>query len=360
VHHLTLYKTVDLSDKNTNRNKLKSKYFIVVLSNKRNLDLCRDKKIAGFPETNNGQWAFLDIDVGDYISFYYNGRIWDLYEVDSKFIPDQYLKKLARGDKDLDPEPLNDGKNWCSIEGGTQYIYFPFRLELKKKVETEFDSNIVFKNGFERLGINLVPRVSLKKTHFQLSIKDINRIFNNDISINKKEFTIDTFVKCKRRSQHRRDQKNSIRFKEKIIDEITHQEIYLQSFMKKLLETQINQIKIVEDCDCYEFLSEQTTDGGESDIVILCKSNNEEFEFYIELKNNSMIRQNDCLTARAKQAKDQVSNYRNILDEKLTLRGIGGKKGNNDKSLRIYKLESNTDNLFIFELDSNTPLSIFN
>lgn len=347
----TLIKKIDLSDKN--RNKLKSKYFIIVLSTKRNLDLCRKNSIAGFPETDNGQWAFLDIDVGDYISFYFNGRVWDLYEVVDKIIPNQWLTKLARGNEELDPEPLNDDEKWDSIKTKNQFIYFPFRLKLKKIVGTSYDSNIVFKSGFERLGINLVPRVSLKKTHFQLSINDIKRYFNFDVSLKEKEFNIDSFVLCKKRSQHRSNQNNSINFEENSIDEIIHQEIYLQSFVKKLLEAYIDKIKIVEKCDSYEFLSEQTTDGGESDIVILCRSN-EELEFYIELKNTAMIKKDD-LTKKAQEAKKQVLRYHNILNKELTLRGIGGKNKNNDNSLRIYK----TENVFIFELDSNASLSIY-
>jgi len=63
----------------------------------------------------------------------------------------------------------------------------------------------------------------------------------------------------------------------------------------------------------------------------------------------------DGLTKKAKEAKNQVLRYHNILNKELTLRGIGGKNKNDDNSLRIYK----TENVFIFELDSNTPLSIF-
>ena len=67
---IELIQKIDLTKKN--RDKIKSKYFIVVLSNQKNLDLCRQNSIAGFPETDNGQWAYLDIDIGDYISFYFN------------------------------------------------------------------------------------------------------------------------------------------------------------------------------------------------------------------------------------------------------------------------------------------------
>jgi hypothetical protein len=63
-------------------NKLKSKFFIVVLSNEENLKKCVENDIAGFPETDNGVWAYLDINEGDYVSFYYNGRIFNLYKVE--------------------------------------------------------------------------------------------------------------------------------------------------------------------------------------------------------------------------------------------------------------------------------------
>ena len=117
------------------------------------------------------------------------------------------------------------------------------------------------------------------------------------------------------------------------------------------MESKISSIKLLDNCANFEFLSEQTTDGGESDIVILCKSK-EELEFYIELKNTLMIKK-DKLTKKAQEAIDQVKRYHNILNKELTLRGIGGKNNNQDNSLRIYK----TENILIFEIDADTKLS---
>lgn len=348
---IELIQKIDLTKKD--RDKIKSKYFIVVLSTQRNLNLCRQNSIAGFPETDNGQWAFLDINIGDYISFYFNGRVYDLYEVTEKQVPNRWRNKLAKGNEHLDPETLTNGEKWDSIKTNENFIYFPFRLKLNKIVETHYDSNIVFKSGFERLGINLVPRVSLKKTHFQLSIKDIKKYFNKEVPIKESDFDIKSFILCKKRSQYRTNQNNTFDFENFIIDEITHKEIYLQAFLKKILESQISKINLVEYCENYEFLSEQTTDGGESDIVVLCKSK-EELEFYIELKNTLMIKK-DKLTKKAQEAIGQVKRYHNILNKELTLRGIGGKNSNQDNSLRIYKCE----NILIFEIDSNIKLSEF-
>ena len=228
---IELIQKIDLTKKD--RDKIKSKYFIVVLSNQKNLDLCRQNSIAGFPETDNGQWAYLDIDIGDYISFYFNGRIWDLYEVVEKIIPNRWQNELAKGNEQLDPETLTNGEKWDSIRTNESCIYFPFRLKLKNLVETHYDANIVFKSGFERLGINLVPRVSLKKTHFQLSITDIKKYFNKEVPIKEKNFDIKSFILCKKRSQHRSNPDNAFDFESNTMDEITHQEIYLQSFLKK-------------------------------------------------------------------------------------------------------------------------------
>ncbi|WP_449241992.1 hypothetical protein, partial [Desulfovibrio sp.] len=72
-------------------------FFIIALSNEHNFNVCREHAIAGFPETDNGQWAYLDIDEGDYISFYFNGHLCDLFMVEKKYIHDRYLHETAYG-----------------------------------------------------------------------------------------------------------------------------------------------------------------------------------------------------------------------------------------------------------------------
>jgi hypothetical protein len=104
--------------------------------------------------------------------------------------------------------------------------------------------------------------------------------------------------------------------------------------------------------NAFEFLSEQTVEGGESDIVILCESH-EVWEFYVELKNAAVVHQGR-LTTKGKEAVSQVAGYHNVRDKRLTLRGIGGKNSSSDQSLTIHR----EGELQVFEVDAQTPLTL--
>ncbi|MFH1010004.1 MAG: hypothetical protein V1784_02060, partial [bacterium] len=59
-------------------------YFLVSLANKNNLNLCIDYAMAGFTNSINGAWTFVEINEGDYISFLYGARAHNLYQVEKK------------------------------------------------------------------------------------------------------------------------------------------------------------------------------------------------------------------------------------------------------------------------------------
>ncbi|MHC4104748.1 MAG: hypothetical protein ACYSR9_07410, partial [Planctomycetota bacterium] len=59
-------------------------YFLISLSNRVNLDLCIKYALAGFTDSINGLWTFLDIKEGDYISFLYGAKAHNLYVVQTK------------------------------------------------------------------------------------------------------------------------------------------------------------------------------------------------------------------------------------------------------------------------------------
>jgi len=273
----------DLTDK------LKSKYFIVILSNEENLKKCINNNVAGFPETDNGIWAYLDIRRGDYISFYYNGRIFNLYKVEKKYIPYEFKNKKGMGSEEYDPVALPNNQKWKAISTKKGKIYFPYRLSLSLIKETNFETSLIFKDGFERFGINLVPRAGLKKSHFQLSIIDIKKVFSiENISITRSAFTLSDFVEIAKRMFS-----NISSFS---IRDLTNKEIFLQSLIKRVLEASINKyagIFNVETYDNFEFFSEQTVYGGEADIVIANGSKNIAF---IEVKNGSILNKKGELT----------------------------------------------------------------
>ncbi len=106
--------------------------------------------MAGFTNSINGLWTFLDIDEGDYISFLYGARVKNLYRV---------IKKVAyKNAENLPPWPPVTFK----MSGNT--YYFPFRLFLKQ--ERKLDEPMV-RPEFSYVAENLLLRGGYRKTHFQ-------------------------------------------------------------------------------------------------------------------------------------------------------------------------------------------------
>lgn len=124
-------------------------YFFVAVSTKKNLDLCREYGLAGFPSSRNGAWAFADVEVGDYVSFVYGAQAFDLYEVRNK--------RAVLNAADVPP--------WPSLElrrGGT--YHFPFRLDLQR--ERVLEENLV-RSEFRYIAENLLLRGGYSRSHFQ-------------------------------------------------------------------------------------------------------------------------------------------------------------------------------------------------
>lgn len=59
-------------------------YFLISVSNRKNLELCENYALAGFTNSINGLWAFLEIQEGDFISFLYGAKAHNLYRVEEK------------------------------------------------------------------------------------------------------------------------------------------------------------------------------------------------------------------------------------------------------------------------------------
>lgn len=125
-------------------------YFLISVSNRRNLELCIKHAMAGFTNSINGLWTFLDINEGDYISFLYGARAKNLYRV---------VKKAAyKNAENLPPWPPVTFK----MSGNT--YYFPFRLFLQQV--RELDEAMV-RPEFSYVAENLLLRGGYRKTHFQ-------------------------------------------------------------------------------------------------------------------------------------------------------------------------------------------------
>lgn len=49
-------------------------YFLISVSNRKNLELCIKYAMAGFTNSINGAWTFVEINEGDFISFLYGAK----------------------------------------------------------------------------------------------------------------------------------------------------------------------------------------------------------------------------------------------------------------------------------------------
>ncbi len=125
-------------------------YFLVSLSNRTNLDLCIKYALAGFTDSANGFWTFLEIDEGDFVSFLYGARVWDLYRVKSKV--------ALKDAQDLPPWPH------VTFRRSGKTYYFPFRLQLEP-VRSLQESLV--RPEFAYVAENLLLRGGYGKTHFQ-------------------------------------------------------------------------------------------------------------------------------------------------------------------------------------------------
>lgn len=125
-------------------------YFFAAVSIRKNLEICKKFALAGFPETENGVWAFVDIDVGDFISFLYGGRAHNLYKVVKK----EALENAENMPPSWEPILTKKGRK----------IFFPYRLYLQ--LVREFSESLA-RTEFSYIAENLIRRGGIRKSHFQ-------------------------------------------------------------------------------------------------------------------------------------------------------------------------------------------------
>jgi len=124
-------------------------YFLISVSNKTNLELCIKYALAGFTNSINGVWTFLELQEGDFLSFLYGAKAFNLYKVENK-------ESIREANK-IGP--------WPSVTfrmSGRTY-YFPFRIFLTPI--REFTEPMV-KQEFAYVAENLLLRGGYRRTHF--------------------------------------------------------------------------------------------------------------------------------------------------------------------------------------------------
>jgi hypothetical protein len=144
-------------------------YFLISVSNKTNLDLCIRYGLAGFTNSINGLWTFMEIEEGNYVSFLYGAKVYNLYRVSKK--------EALKGAHELPPWPS------ITFSSGRTY-YFPFRLYLEPV--RQFVESMV-KPEFAYVAENLLLRGGYRKTHFQAdqttlqSVSQMGQIYSGQL-----------------------------------------------------------------------------------------------------------------------------------------------------------------------------------
>jgi len=226
-------------------------YFFVAVSSKEYLELCIRYALAGFTNNINGAWAYCDIKEGDYISFLYGARAYNLYRVESK--------KAIRNAVDIPPwKPLK------FKESGKSY-FFPFRLALtpvRKFVEP------LARPEFSYIAENLLLRGGYRKTHFQgdrttlQNVSQMGELYK--MELDKLDITYDLFTP------------NFIRSKNINPPELLpFKEIILQSILREYLSNMDNLSDFFEMTGLghlnpgdFEVLGEKALPEGHLDLLI--------------------------------------------------------------------------------------------
>lgn len=228
-------------------------YFLISVSNKTNLDLCIKYALAGFTNSINGLWTFMEIQEGDFVSFLYGARVFNLYKVE---------KKEAIENAETIPP-------WLPVTfkmSGKTY-YFPFRLYLKPI--RQFVEPMV-RPEFAYVAENLLLRGGYRKTHFQAdqttlqSVSQMGEVYNKPIETltinNYKTFTPSIVWDRKLESSS---------------ETFYFQEFVLQSLIRQLLSVITNlQIFLASaglntfQAEDFEVLGEKALSEGYIDILI--------------------------------------------------------------------------------------------
>lgn len=129
---------------------MRKAYFLLSVSNKKNLDLCIEYALAGFMNNRSGVWTFVEVQEGDLVSFLYGAKAHNLYVV-----------KRKEAFKEAESIPP-----WQPItfqQSGRTYD-FPFRLYLQPI--RKFEEPLV-RAEFAYVAENLLLRGGYRRTHFQ-------------------------------------------------------------------------------------------------------------------------------------------------------------------------------------------------
>ncbi len=228
-------------------------YFLISVSNRTNLGLCIKYALAGFTNSINGLWTFMEIQENDYISFLYGARVFNLYKV---------VKKEAIKNADKIPP-------WPSVTfrmSGKTY-YFPFRLYLNPI--REFIEPMV-RPEFAYVAENLLLRGGYRKTHFQAdqttlqSVSQMGALYNSS----KEDLTIDnydTFTPMLTWNRNLVSPPEIFYFQEFILQSLIRQWLSQNTSLQALLDSCGLNTLLAKD---FEVLGEKALPEGHIDILV--------------------------------------------------------------------------------------------
>lgn len=231
----------------------KQNYYLVAVSNKKNLKLCVKYRISGFMNSMSGAWTFFDINVGDFITFIYGARAFNLYKVSEKMAI-------------INAESLPPWDNITFRQTGYTY-YFPFRFKLE--LIREFNESIV-RYEFAYVAENLLLRGGYRKTHFQADQTTLQNVSSIGELSNRKLEEI-SYPELKTFTP-------KITFDKDIVNAphiYKFSELFLQSIIKHHLSEKENLFKLLNELGFeklsninFEVLSERALPQGHIDLLL--------------------------------------------------------------------------------------------
>lgn len=229
-------------------------YFLISVSNKTNLDLCIKYGLAGFTNSINGAWTFIEINKNDYISFLYGAKVFNLYKV--------IEKKAIKNARNIGPWPPVT----FSMSGRT--YYFPFRLYLEPI--REFTESMI-KPEFSFVAENLLLRGGYRRTHFQAdnitfhSVSQMGEVWKKEKEIEKFEDDFSIFDPLFTFNRKKSQPPEVFLFQELILQSLIRQYLSDQNNLQKLfVSARLNNLSTQD----FEVLGEKAFPEGHVDILI--------------------------------------------------------------------------------------------
>lgn len=227
-------------------------YFLIAVSNKENLELCIKYALAGFTNSINGAWTFVEINKGDYVSFLYGARAHNLYKVERKLA----YKNAAK----LPPWPS------VTFSMSGKIYYFPFRLFLKPV--REFVEPLV-RAEFSYVAENLLLRGGYRRTHFQAdqttlqAVSQMGDLYKSETSILPHD-SFQTFDLGFTKNKSLMKVPQVFQFRELILQSLIRQYLSADNHLRDVLE----QLDLSLRSEKLEVLGEKALPEGHIDLLI--------------------------------------------------------------------------------------------